>query len=155
MYNRWLLASMMELTSGFNTHRLILFIQTAFHRFSHPQLRCGCGHPYTRQLLTDTRQLPPHSLVVKTLDDHWNVTRRDGSYLPDSWNFASVLNAKRLLPRKEPHVYSLFVACVKSPWFWCTLISIFPFLGKLFLILRPIWFELRSTEKLLHFKSSW
>ena len=45
----------MELSSGFNTHRLILFIQIAFHRLSHPRLRCGYGRPYIGRPLTDTR----------------------------------------------------------------------------------------------------
>ena len=106
---------MMELNLDFNTHRLVLFIRTTFLCFSGPQLRCSWGRPYIGQPLTDTRQLPPHSFVVKTLDDHRNVNSRDGSYLPDSRNFASILNAKRLLHRKEPCVYSLFVACAKLP----------------------------------------
>ena len=53
-----------------------------------------------------------------------DVTIRIFSVL-EIWLF--VLNAKRLLFRKITHVGLLFMACVKLPWFWCTLIPIFPF----------------------------
>ena len=37
---------------------------------------------------------PPHSLVVKNLDDLRNVIRRDDSYLLDSRNFESCLKCR-------------------------------------------------------------
>ena len=120
-----------------------------------PDLDAVYGRQFTGWPFTDTRQLPPYSYVVKALDDHRNVIRCDGSYLLVSWNFAFVLNTKRLLPRKGTRAYSLFVACAKSPWFWRALILVFPFLGKLFLSVHLIWSELRSTEELPYIKSSW
>ena len=71
--------------------------------------------------------MPPHSLVIRDLDDLRNVIRCYNSYLLNSRNLALILNAKQLLFRKWTRVGLLFVACVKLPWFWRALIPIFPF----------------------------
>ena len=58
---------------------------------------------------------PPHSLVVKNLDDLRNVIIRDDLYLLGSQNLALVLNAKRLLCLKRTCVGLLFMVCVRLP----------------------------------------
>ena len=109
-----------------------------FLTHSYPWLGCGWNRPlisddvfHTYQWSKfDTHQLPPHSWVVKKLDDPRDVISREVLSPLNSWKPVLVLNAKRLFFRKWACVVSQQVVRVNLLWFWHALIPHFPFRKK-------------------------